>query len=273
MGAGVIGTPIRHSLSPAIFNSAFVALDLDWVYLAFEVASGDAPAAVQGARALGLAGLSVTMPHKEAVIPALDALSDDAAALGAVNCIAIGPDGTRGLNTDGVGLVDALRVENGIEITGRRCVVIGAGGAGRSVARALGAAGAADVAIVNRTAAKAAAAAELAGRVGRVGEASSVATADLIVNATPIGMGGAAPGSPVAAEGLRSDQVVVDLVYHPATTQLLADATAAGATAVNGLGMLVHQAGHAFQAWTGIEAPIAEMRAGALAALAARSGA
>lgn len=267
----MIGTPVRHSLSPAIFNAAFRALDLDWVYLAFEVPEGQAPTAVHGARALGLAGLSVTMPHKGAVIAALDSLSADASALGAVNCIAAGANGLRGLNTDGPGLIDALRVENDVDPSGRRCVVLGAGGAGRSVARALGRAGAAEVVVINRTAAKAEVAAALAGPVGRVGDAAAVATADVIVNATSIGMVGATGGTPIDAAGLRAGQVVVDLVYHPATTPLLIEAANRGATPVNGLGMLIHQAGHAFAAWTGLDAPIAAMRTGALDALAERA--
>lgn len=271
VAAGVIGAPIRHSLSPAIFNGAFAAVGLDWAYLAFEVAEGEAPTAVAGARALGLAGLSVTMPHKAAVLPVLDELTDDARALGAVNCITRAGRRLVGANTDGPGLVDALQLDEGVELAGRRCAVVGAGGAGRAVARALAGAGAAEVVVVNRTEARAEAAAALAGAVGRAGPVEAVADADVVVNATSVGMAGATPGVPVAEGLLGAGQVVVDLVYHPARTALLAAAEAAGAQAVNGLGMLVHQAAHQFRAWTGTPAPVAAMRAAALAALAERA--
>ena len=133
--AGVIGTPIRHSLSPAIFNAAFSAAGLDWAYLAFEVPEGAAGLALGGMRAFGLDGLSVTMPHKAAVLDGLDALSPDAEALGAVNCISRRGAELHGDNTDGPGFVDSLRIDEGIEIPGLRSVVLGAGGAGREWVR------------------------------------------------------------------------------------------------------------------------------------------
>lgn len=267
--AGVIGTPIRHSLSPAIFQGAFAACGLDWAYLAFEVADGAAPAAVAGARALGLEGLSVTMPHKAAVIPALDELDPVAEALGAVNCIVRRGDVLTGHNTDGGGLVDSLREDEGLDVAGLRCVLLGAGGAGRAVAHALGRAGAASVVVVNRTRERGLAAASLAGPVGVVGEGDAVADADLVVNATSLGMGGD-DRLPLDPTRLSAGQVVVDLVYHPAVTPLLAAAEAAGARPVGGLGMLVHQAARAFELWTGEPAPAAAMADAARRALAER---
>jgi shikimate dehydrogenase len=268
--AGVIGWPIRHSLSPAIFTAAFAATDLDWVYDAFEVPEGEAAGLVAKVRD-ELAGLSVTMPHKAAVIPALDDLTPTARELGAVNCIA--RDGGRlvGHSTDGAGLVDSLRLDDGIELSGRRVVLLGAGGAGRAVARAVGAEGA-EVVVVNRSPEPAAKAARLAGPAARVGTAAEVAGADVVINATSLGMGddGRLPFDPAF---LGAGQVVVDLVYHPAVTPLLAAAGAAGARAVGGLGMLVHQAAHAFRLWTGEEPPLSAMRAGAERGLARRDGA
>jgi shikimate dehydrogenase len=271
--AGVIGSPIRHSLSPAIFRAAFDALGLDdWSYDAFEVAE-PAAAAFAGRVRDDLVGLSVTMPDKAAVIPALDELSPIAADLGAVNCVARHP--TRGAwlvghNTDGPGLVDALRIDEHLDLQGRRGVLLGAGGAGRAVARALGRAGV-ELAVVNRSAERAEVAAALAGPRGRVGTEAQVADADLVVNATSVGM---APdgGLPVAADLLREGQVVVDLVYHPLETPLLAAAAAVGARPVGGVGMLVHQAALQLRHWTGAEPPVDAMRAGALAALAERAG-
>jgi len=271
--AGVIGDPVRHSLSPAIFNAAFEAAGLDWAYMAFEVPEGAAGLAMAGVRALGLEGLSVTMPHKAAVLDALDELSDAAAALGAVNCITRRGATLYGDNTDGAGFVDALRLDEGIELAGKRCGLVGAGGAGRAVARAIGAAGAAELIVANRTAGAAARAAELCGPAGRVGTVEEASAAEIVVNATPLGMGvvvgsdGTPEPLPLPAEALGSGQVVVDLVYHPAVTPLLEAARARGAVGVNGLGMLIHQAAHAFRSWTGEDAPLEAMSAAAVAAL------
>ena len=274
--AGVMGTPIRHSLSPAIFNAAFGAAGLDWAYLAFEVPDGAAGLAMAGVRALGIDGMSVTMPHKAAVLDALDELSEDATALGAVNCISRRGGLLLGDNTDGPGFVDSLRIDEGIEVSGARCVVVGAGGAGRAVARALGRAGSASVTILNRSRAPAERAALLAGPSGRMGTVADVADADIVVNATPLGMGvlvstsGEPEPLPVDPDQLGAGQVLVDLVYHPAVTPLLAAARDRGIRTVNGLGMLIHQAAHAFRLWTNEDPPLEAMSAAAVAGLAHR---
>jgi shikimate dehydrogenase len=270
---GVIGWPARHSLSPVIHNAALTACGLDWVYVAFEVPEGAAGMAVGGMRSLGIEGLSVTMPHKAAVIGALDVLTPDAESLGAVNCISRDGPGLLGDNTDGIGFLDALRIDEGVDPAGMRCVVVGAGGAGRAVARALGGAGAAEVVVVNRSPEPAVRAAALAGPTGRVGTAEAVDAADLVVNATPLGMGvvvttsGDGEPLPVDPERLGAGQLVVDLVYHPATTPLLAAARQRGAATANGLGMLIHQAAHAFRRWTGEDPPLEAMSAAAVANL------
>ncbi|MEY2570622.1 MAG: shikimate dehydrogenase [Acidimicrobiaceae bacterium] len=263
--AAVIGAPIAHSLSPVILNAAFAATGLDWAFLAFEVADGDAAPALDGMRALGIRGLSVTMPHKEAVAGLVDRCSADAAALGAVNCVVRDGDDLVGESTDGAGFIDAIAAETGFAFKGRRVVVLGAGGAARAVVLSAARAGAADIAVVNRTEAKAARAAALAGAVGRVASFDDVPAADLVVNATPIGM--LDDGLPCDAGLLHAGQVVADLIYHPAATPLLAAARERGATAVNGLAMLVHQAGHSFKRWTGVDPPLAAMESGARAAL------
>ena len=163
---GVIGHPVRHSLSPLLHNTAFAALGLDWVSLAFEVAPGEAAAALGGMRALGVAGLSVTMPHKAEVAALVDECSEVAATLGAVNCVT-NRDGTlRGDNTDGAGFLASLERAVGLSPEGRRCLVVGAGGAARAVVLALAGAHAAAVAVVNRTSARAAGVAALAGDAG-----------------------------------------------------------------------------------------------------------
>jgi shikimate dehydrogenase len=259
--AGVIGSPVRHSLSPVLLNAAFQAAHLDWVFAAFEVPEGAGRAAVAAMRTLGLRGLSVTMPHKAAAYEAVDERTPVADDLGAVNCVFHRDGRLVGDNTDGPGFVDALTIDEGVELRGRRCVLLGAGGAGRAVARALGVGDAAEVVVVNRSPEPAQRAAELAGAVGRVGDHGDVAGAELVVNATSLGLAGSpAEGElPLDADLLHAGQVVVDLIYHPVETPLLAAARARGAVAVNGVGMLVHQAAHAFARWTGEAPPLREM--------------
>jgi shikimate dehydrogenase len=255
--AGVIGEPVRHSLSPIMHNAAFEALGLDWAFLAFEVPAGCVGRALNGVRALGIAGLSVTMPHKAAVADAVDELTPAAEKLGAVNCVVNERGRLIGHNTDGPGFVDAL-AHDGFSAAGRSCVVLGAGGAARAVISALAEAGAAQVVVVNRTTTAAHTAAALAGPIGRVGDVNAVRGADLVVNATSVGMD--APGElPLDPDLLAAHQVVADLVYLPVDTGLLKAARAVGAVAVDGVGMLTHQAARAFALWTGQAAPIEVM--------------
>lgn len=268
--AAVIGSPIRHSRSPAILNAAFRACDLDWAFLAFDVAAGRAGDALTGMRALGIDGFSVTMPHKAAVAELVDELTDEARALGAVNCVERRGELLVGHNTDGGGFVDALAVA-GHQVAGRVCAVIGAGGAARAVVVGLARAGAAEVIVVNRTVERAEVAAGLVS-VGRVGTPREAMTAEILVNGTSVGMGTEAGDDravPLPLEvlrtGLRPGQVVADLVYQPVETPLLRLAAACGATPVDGRAMLVHQAARAFAIWTGQAAPI-EVMAAAMAA-------
>lgn len=274
--AAVVGDPIRHSLSPAILNAAFEAAGLDWLYVAFQVPEGEGRAAVDAVRTLGLGGLSVTMPHKAVAAAACDELTGVAKALGAANCLYWQGTTLCGDNTDGAGFLDALRLDEGIDPAGARCVIVGAGGAGRAVAHALGEADAGRVVIVNRSPRPAEHAARLAGPAGVVGAPHDVAGADIVVNATPLGMGTvvATDGSkplPLDVDLLTSAQVIVDLIYDPATTPLLAAAHGRGARTVNGLGMLIHQAAHAFRRWTSEEPALEAMSAAALRQLARRT--
>lgn len=257
--AGVIGWPVRHSRSPDIHNAAYRALGLDWLYVALPVPPGQVPLALAGMRALGIEGLSVTMPHKAAAAAAVDRLGADAVALGAVNSIRRDGDVLVGDNTDGGGFVDSLHAE-GVDPAGRCCVVLGAGGASRAVVRALALAGADAVVVVARNADRATAAAALAGAVGSVADASALSHADLLVNATPIGMG---DDTTLAADptDLPDHAVVADLVYHPRRTPLLIAAAERGLRTVGGIGMLVHQAARQVEAWTGQPAPVDVMRA------------
>lgn len=262
----MLGHPIKHSLSPVLHNAAFAEVGLDWAYVAFDVADGACPAAVASIRALGLQGLSVTMPHKRAAAQACDELSPTAAALGVANTIVRRGDRLFGDATDGPGFLASLRAA-GHDPTGRRCLVLGAGGAAAAVAHALGGAGAARVGVLARRPEAARQVAELAGGVGAVATADDLAGADLVVNATSVGMDGTSGQGAIAfgldPGALRPGQVVADLVYHPLRTPLLIAAEAASATPVDGLGMLVHQAALAFELWTGIGAPLGVMAAAA----------
>ena len=236
------------------------------MFVAFRVAAGDASRAFDGVRATGIGGLSVTMPHKDAACALVDELTPEAEALGAVNCVANRNGTLVGHNTDGDGLLRALH-SGGVGVAGERFVVLGAGGAARSVIAALGRAGA-EVVVVNRSAEKAEAAAALGGPRCSVGSLDDVEKASRLVNATSVGMGG--DGLPVPVEMLGPPQIVVDLVYHPVDTPLLRAARERGARAIDGVGMLVHQAALAFTLWTGVDAPIEAMNAAARAALATR---
>lgn len=256
----MVGAPVRHSLSPTIYNAAFAADGLDWSFVAFEVGEGCGAAAVDAARVLGLAGLSVTMPLKHEVAAAVDELTDDARALGAVNSVKHDGGVLTGGNTDGRGFVRALRAETGFEVPDQCCVVLGAGGAARAVVRALAVEGAREVVVVNRNAERANRAVELAGDRGRAGTVDDIAAADLVVNATPVGMvGGEVGATPFDVSSLRAGQVVADLVYVPSETALVREARQRGITAVSGLGMLVHQAALQYEWWTGRIAPLDAM--------------
>lgn len=266
--AAVIGSPVAHSLSPVLHNAAFEAAGIDAVYVAFEVEAGRARAALDAMRTLGLLGLSVTTPHKEDVADAVDELAPAAAALHSVNTVVVGRSGQLvGHSTDGDGFVASLRAAD-VTVEGARVAMVGAGAAARSLVDALGRAGAVDLAILNRSEDRAEAAAALA-PVARVGSADDIAAADVVINATTIGM-----GTDVLAldpSSLRPEQVVADLVYHPLDTALLRAAAERGCRTVDGLGMLVHQAVLQQELWTGVRPDPAAMRAAADAELTRRA--
>lgn len=268
--AGVIGSPVRHSLSPALHNAAFAAHGLNWAYVAFEVPPGRGAAALAAMRTLGLGGLSVTMPLKEEAFEAVDRLDPAAGALRSVNTVAVDADGALvGYSTDGEGFVASLGADAGFDPSGARVVVVGAGGAGRAVVDALARHGAAEIVVVNRNQHRAVAAAALAAGIGRVGSNDDVPHADLVVNATSLGMSGDTT-LPVPGASLRPGQLVADLVYHPLDTPLLVAARSVGARTLDGLGMLVHQAALQQELWTGSRPDVHVMRRAAEAELARR---
>ncbi len=275
---GVLGWPVGHSASPAMHNAAFGALGLPFVYVAFPVAPGDLSAALAGVRALGLAGVNVTVPLKEQVAPHLDAISSRAQAVGSVNTI-VNDDGRLiGDSTDGAGFLAALAQIGAGDLRGRKVVVLGAGGSARAVVYALAADAGANVIVANRSEARAQALArEFAHLDGRVAAAplaeaplrDALADAAVLVNTTSVGMHpheDAMP--PVPPEALGPHLIVSDLVYNPAETRLLALAKERGCRAVqNGVEMLVQQGALAFEKWTGVFPPTDVMRAAVETAL------
>jgi shikimate dehydrogenase len=265
--AAVIGHPVRHSLSPAIHNAVFQEADLDWWFTRFDVLPGGAAAAIAAMPVLGIGGLAVTMPHKQQAADSVDAVDVAAERLHSVNTVVLRDDGsTFGASTDGQGFVDSL-TGAGVIVAGRRVVVLGAGGAARSIIEALGRSDVADIAIVNRTRSSAQAAAALAD-VARVGSLDDVGHADVLVNSTSVGMGSAE--SPIAPHLLRPELAVADNVYHPLETALLQAARATGAPTVDGLEMLVHQAVLQQELWTGRRPDPMLLREAALAELLRR---
>lgn len=265
---GILGWPLDHTLSPVIHNAAFRNLGLDWIYLTWPVTPERLRAAIEGIRALGGMGANVTMPHKETVIELLDEVSGDARDLGAVNTIQRLGDALVGHNTDVDGFGQFLTQDAGCDPRGKSAVVLGSGGAARAVVKSLADLGAGAVTVAARNLDKST---ELRllhpeGIALRswdeAGEAAE--RADIIVNATPLGMGGE-DSLPRAA--LNPEQVVVDLVYWPPSTRLIERARASGASAWGGLGMLLGQAAASFRIWTGQDAPIDIMSVAALRAI------
>ncbi|OLD51733.1 MAG: shikimate dehydrogenase [Armatimonadetes bacterium 13_1_40CM_3_65_7] len=275
---GIIGDPVAHSLSPRMHNAAFDALQMNWRYAAFRVPAAGLSQALRGVVALGMAGVNITIPHKESAAGLLDELDDLARQIAAVNTVRVSGGRLTGFNTDARGVLDALTSDGGMPVSGRRCVVVGAGGGGRAAAFALAAAGASRVTVLNRTERKARNLADAVHRAApdcRVEPAPlavetvrrAVEDAEIVVHATAATMsaamgggGGRADWLQAMARGLRQGMAVLDMVYTPAWTELLGAAKAAGATAVSGLSMLVFQGARSFQLWTGRPAPLDVMR-------------
>ncbi len=272
----VIGDPVAHTLSPVMHQAALAATGLDYVYVAFRVRPEALGAAVAGMRALQIAGLNVTVPHKRAALALVDAVAPEAEAIGAVNTIA--PQGERlvGHNTDAFGIRASLRRDLGLERLPPCVALLGAGGAARAVLYMLLQQPEVEtVVLANRTVAHAEALAAALGGGGRVrvvplaGGGPALRTAGLLINATTVGMHPHADASPLDdASCLHAGMAVLDTVYRPAETVLMRQARAAGARAINGLGMLVYQGARSFQIWTGVWPPVETMYQAVRAALA-----
>lgn len=254
---GLIGNPVGHSLSPPMHEAAYAELGIDARYLTFEPDPRDVGDAIHGADALGVLGLNVTIPFKRDALAHVDP-DDLATRIGAVNTVDFSADPPTGHNTDAGGLLRAFE-HHGVAVDGRDAVVVGAGGAGRAAAFALADAGA-TVHVANRTVERANDLAEdVPGATGHGLDdlGSLVPAADLLVNATSVGM--EEDRTPVPAEALHADLAVLDAVYRPLETRLLREAAEAGATTVDGAWMLLFQGVLAFERWTGRDAPVAAM--------------
>jgi len=285
---GVIGRPVEHSLSPAMHNAALARLGLNWRYVPLPVRPSRVAEAIRGAAALGFRGINVTVPHKQAVMALMDEVSAEAAAVGAVNTVVIDRDADGGAvltghNTDVRGFLGSLRAGGFDPAAAGKAVVVGAGGAARAVVYGLATAGMSDVVVLNRTAARAEtlvddlsqAAVGSRARWGALTVASLRAEtddADLLVNATTLGMWPDVHGS-VWPDGLPvpGQLTVYDLVYNPLETRLLYSARHSGARGIDGLGMLARQGAIALDLWLDgaldVDAVTNQMRSACLDAL------
>lgn len=261
---GIIGDPVEHSLSPQLHNYLIEQLNLNFRYLAFHVSPQNLSQAVAGLKAVGIAGFNVTVPHKQAVLPLLDELSPEAQTLGAVNAVVCQDEKLIGHNTDWIGFLQPLD-QQGVDLSGQRAAILGAGGAAWGVAFALVKRNIAHLTVINRTPSKAE---DLVVHVKRsLGfdhiesmalEAdlirNALQQAHLLVNATSVGLWPEIDRTPLDSGALHSDLIVYDLVYNPLETALLKAAKQAGAQLLDGLDMLIGQGVAAFALWTGASA-------------------
>jgi len=251
----IFGNPVAHSLSPQMHNAAFSHLGLNMAYLAFRVdEAGEAASAI---RKLGFLGASITVPHKEKIVPHLDEVDEIGRTIGAVNTILSRDGRLYGTNTDWLGVVQPL--EQLTELGGKRVLILGAGGAARSAVYGLQRKDT-QVFIMNRSEARGQKLATEMNCTFVPWQAWDQFRADLVVNATTVGMSATKDQSLVPAHWLRDGMVILDMVYRPLKTRLLQDAERAGCGCVSGLEMLLFQGVAQFEIWTGKAAPVEVMR-------------
>ena len=272
---GIIGNPLDHSLSPTIHNAAFDYLGLNWCYVPLPVEEGNLQAGIDGIKALHFAGVNVTMPFKTEVLPLLDEVAMFAESVGAVNTILIDKGKLIGYNTDGRGFYTALVRDLGYDVKGKKVLVLGAGGASRSVTVSLALAGCESIVIVNRSPDRSKQLAEIILKSAPGIDVTwlspddnydiVLAESDVIINATPLTTFNGSLRVPVSL--LNKNQIVCDLNYSLYQPPLLQEAEARGAQVMDGKGMLLYQAAAAFEIWTGLDAPVEVMRVALLRAL------
>lgn len=270
---GLIGYPVRHSISPNMHNRAFQYLGLDYVYLVFEIKEDNLKDTVMAIKTLDVAGFNVTMPLKQIIMPLLDEISKEAQLIGSVNTVINDNGKLIGHNTDGKGYVKSLEDE-GITVEGKRFVMAGAGGAARSIAIQLALDGAQEITIFNRTLDKAKEICEIINKnipnckVMTTGYEENqlkqqLKKADVLINCTSLGMAPHEEKSIITnPELLHTDLIVSDIIYFPAKTKLLQMAEDAGCKVINGVGMIIGQGALAFKIWTGLDMPIDYVKEG-----------
>jgi shikimate dehydrogenase len=256
---GLFGYPVEHTLSPAMHNAAFEYLKMDYCYLPFLVHPDSIRHAVESVRALNMAGVNVTIPYKEAVIPLLDSVDEEAKFIGAVNTIVHREGRLAGYNTDGRGFMRSLS-ENQISVEGKKILVAGAGGASKAVSYYLsekaGVLSLYDI-DTNKMEKLVSDLLEIRRNVSSLSRSPKPDEFDMLVNATPLGLKSEDP-LPFDVSGLRSDQTVCDLIYR--RTRLLEAASRRGCRTLDGLGMLLWQGALAFELWTGVPPPVDVMK-------------
>ena len=275
----LIGDPVEQSPSPAMHNAALRALGLNCAYIALRVPKSMLTDAIAGVRALGIAGLNVTIPHKIGIVGLLDEFDESAGLVGAVNTVKNNRGKLIGFNTDGEGALRALEGKIG-SVKGKEVVLLGAGGAARAIAFSIARAGA-RLTIANRTVSRARALASTieqklkvnveVASLGRAELTKALKNAGVLINATSVGMHPKTNKTLVSASMMHRGLVVYDIVYEPLRTKLLREARRAGGKTIDGLGMLVHQGALAFEIWTGKRAPIKIMEAAAKRELRGKS--
>jgi shikimate dehydrogenase len=276
---GIIGHPVAHSYSPVVHNAALkaVGLEQEFVYLPFDIPPENLRLAVEAFKVLGIKGVSVTMPHKETVIPFLDELDDQAKAVQAVNVIVNDDHKLIGYNTDGIGFTRSLKEDAGVDPAGKKVFILGAGGAAKSICAALASTGAKEIVVANRTLKRAEAIEEMIRKLGMGTKIilyefpnphvdktddlkEQIRSAEIIINTTSVGL---YPPDQSLLTGyqdmLHQDQLVADVIYTRETL-LLKQAKKKGCPTLSGAGMLVYQGVEAFRMWTGVDAPVEIMR-------------
>ncbi|MGB3401594.1 MAG: shikimate dehydrogenase [Microcoleaceae cyanobacterium] len=268
---GVIGYPVEHSLSPVMHNAAIAHLGEDYVYLPLRISPNDLSTALEGFAAMGVRGFSITIPHKQAIIPLLSEVSTVAQSVGAVNTVWSKPDGWGGTNTDVVGFIAPLQAYE-VDWNSKKVVILGNGGAARAVVAGCAQLGLGEIHVVGRNAEKLAqfqtswleSPMAVCLKIHLWEELSTLmAETDLLVNTTPVGMFPHGDRSPVderVMDQLRPATIVYDLIYRPSPTQFLKFAELRGAIAIDGLEMLVQQGAAALEIWLKQPVPVEVMR-------------
>lgn len=278
---GVIGDPVEHSCSPPMHNAAFREMGMDYIYIPFHVKPVDLPAAVEGFKALNVAGINVTLPHKKFVLPLMDSVSQEAELIGAVNTMVFRDDGlVEGHNTDARGFIASLQEEGIDSVSNMKVVVLGAGGGAQAVVVGLALEGVDRITVANRTPEKAVQLAETMSKKTEVpveGIALSdgrlpeyIAESDLLVGTVTASMDPSIPLI-IDPEWLHEDLIVCDIIYVPPVTNLLKAAAERGLKTVGGMGMLVHQGAISFKLWTGKQPSVDTMRQALAEALSVRN--